>query len=107
ELRSTRGASEWLSIHAGPPDACLQTRCGRGETPEHRVVVVQWDTGADENLHAKHTGGDQRIEREQELGDPPVVGILCCWSVCAVHGTPLGVHDFILRRAVFHSVIVE
>src|SRR2546428_2998447 len=84
-----------------------QARAGRGNTPEHDVLVVDGHPGADEDLRPEDAGRDHREEREQEVGDAPVVGVCLGRAVGAVGGAELGVDDLVLRGAVGHVVVVE
>ena len=91
------------SLHSATPDP----RAWYGHAPEHHVLVVDRHPGADEDLRAEDARRDHREEREEEVGDAPVIRVRLRGSVGAVGRAELGIDDLVLRRAVGHEVVIE
>ena len=97
-----------LEAHAGDAGARAPVaRARKGDAPEHHVTVVDRHPGAHEDLRAEDAGGDHGEEREQEVGDAPVVRVGLGRTVGPVRRAERGVDDLVARGAVGDRVAVE
>jgi hypothetical protein len=71
------------------------------------VLVIHRHPGAESAVHDQCARRDLGVEREEEVGEAPVVGILFRWAVGAVAGAEFRVSDGVARRPLLDLVVQE
>src|SRR6266481_2099832 len=75
ELNPPSSPGERLRIDTDPPFLYWEPCRRHGHVPKHGVSVVNRDPGTDQCLLAERAWGNQGVEGEEELVDPPIVGV--------------------------------